>query len=64
MSVYKTGTVDINNSTTTKLNNGETFTGTYSDVSGYETVTISGLTDQNGLIQHGIQFIPLNFPTL
>ena len=27
MSVYKTGTVDINNSTTTKLNNGKRLLG-------------------------------------
>lgn len=50
----KAGVVDANNSTSTPLNSGVTFTGTATDVSEYSDMAIAVATDQNGT--YTIQF--------
>jgi hypothetical protein len=44
------GQVDNNNSSTTPLNNGATFTGTATDVSVYPSVVVALKTDQDGIL--------------
>lgn len=46
----KTGEVDSNNSTSTPLNNGDTFTGTATLISGFSSITVACKTDQNGVL--------------
>ena len=45
-----TGSVDSNNSTSTPLNNGASFTGTATDVSAYPSVVVACYTDQSGTL--------------
>lgn len=52
----KTGWVDLNNSSTSPLNAGNTFTGQWTDVSGYSSVVVACRTDQNGTLT--VQFSP------
>jgi len=49
-----TGTVDTGNSTTTPLNAGATYTGTWIDVSAYTSVVVAIKTDQDG--EYSVQF--------
>lgn len=50
------GFVDGGNSTTTALNNGQTFTGAWKNVEGKDSVVVAVKTDQNGT--YTIQFSP------
>lgn len=50
------GYIDTNNSSTTPLNAGATFTGTWTDVSEYPSVVVACRTDQNGTLT--VQFSP------
>lgn len=52
------GRVDSGNSSTTPLNNGDTFTGTGRDVSSYPSLVVACKTDQNGVLY--IDFSPDN----
>lgn len=54
--ILKGGYVSSDNSTTTPLTNGNTYTGTWEDVSAYDSVTVAVKTDQNGVFT--IQFSP------
>lgn len=53
---YKNSIVSTNNSSTSTLTTGTTFTGTWEDVSEYESVIIAVKTDQNGVFY--IDFSP------
>lgn len=48
--ITQKGTVDSNNTTTSALNNGQTFTGIATDVSKYPSVVVALKTDQDGLL--------------
>ena len=50
------GTVSTDNSHTTLITNGSNFTGTWEDVTQYESVVVAVKTDQNGYYE--IQFSP------
>lgn len=50
------GVVSSDNSSTTALNDSDVFTGTWEDVSKYNSLIVSVLTDQNGI--YTIQFSP------
>lgn len=54
--IYATGVLSSGNSTTTALNNGETFTGDWEDVGHYNNVVIAVKTDQDGTFT--VQFSP------
>lgn len=54
--IYATGVESVGNNTTTALNNGQTFTGEWEDVSQFSTVTVAVKTDQDG--QFTVQFSP------
>lgn len=52
----QTGFWDLGNSTTKALNNGESFTGAAIPVSGYSSLVVAALTDQDGKLY--VQFSP------
>lgn len=56
--ISNTGRLDSNNSSTTALNNAQTFTGTGTDVSQYNSIVVACLTDQNGTLY--VEFSPDN----
>jgi hypothetical protein len=50
------GTISTDNSTSTLINTGANFTGSWEDVSSYESVVVAVKTDQNGYFE--VQFSP------
>ena len=50
------GVISTLNSTTTALNNGQTFTGSWEDVSEFNSLIVATKTDQNGIIT--VEFSP------
>lgn len=54
--VLKTGYTSTVNSSTTAINNGSNFTGTWENVSGYNSLVVAVKTDQDGYYE--IQFSP------
>lgn len=54
--VYSHGEIVSSNSSTTALDNGEVFTGTWVDVSQYSSLVVAVSTDQNGT--YSIQYSP------
>jgi len=52
----KTSAISTDNSSTTPLDNGQVFTGTWEDVSEYASITIPVKTDQDGV--YSLQFSP------
>lgn len=54
--IYATGVVSSGNSSTTALDNGQTFTGEWEEVGHYNSVVVAVKTDQDGYYQ--VQFSP------